>query len=127
MACSGIKIQTSFVQQQQRDGCGWYAIAFETTLLYGKDPRKFFYEPRKFISYFKQCLTDKTFPRFRFCLIRKFQLHATKKLQLSQFAVAAGGPRLLKILAKVLGRLHAMSAGNGFTKMAKIFPLKQNN
>ncbi len=78
-----IKIQTSSVQQQQRDDCGWYAIAFATALLYGKDPRKFCYEPRKFISYIKQSLTDKKFPRFRFRLIREFQLHATKKLQLS--------------------------------------------
>lgn len=52
--------QTSSVQQQQQDGCGWYAIAFATTLLYGKGHRKFCYEPRKFFFLFQAvcCLSQ---------------------------------------------------------------------
>ena len=51
-----IRILTTSVQQQSRDDCGWYAIAFATTLLHGHDPRKFCYEPKKFCNHFKKCL-----------------------------------------------------------------------
>jgi hypothetical protein len=84
------------------------------------------YEPRKFICYFKHCLKETKIPRFHVRLIHKFQLNTTKKLQLYQFAVAAGGPRLFKILAMVLGRINAISARNGSTKIVELFPLKQS-
>ena len=61
-----IRILTS-VQQQTRDDCGWYAIAFATTLLHGHDPRKFCYEPKKFCNHFKKCLRERKLMSFPFC------------------------------------------------------------
>jgi hypothetical protein len=63
-----IRILTTSVQQQSRDDCGWYAIAFATTLLHGHDPRKFCYEPKNlFCNHFKKCLRERKLRSFPFC------------------------------------------------------------
>lgn len=122
-----IRILTS-VQQQTRDDCGWYAIAFATTLLHGHDPRKFCYEPKKFCNHFKKCLRERKLTSFPFCFATRSPTLRNEETSVIPVCYSCTRPEKLRMTHAVLsiGRRNVMSVKNGFTKNVRISQLKPN-